>query len=120
MALFDQQYPKWNSDPDRVDFAVFVAIGASGAVGTITGTPGFTFTRTGAGTYTFTMPKSVSVFIEGATVDSGAAAVSVSFTALSAANGTGTLVTRAPGGAAADITSGGTLMLSGTAQYKGV
>lgn len=120
MATFDQQYTKSHTDPERVDFCINVAIGATGAVGTITGTAGFALTRTGVGTYTVTMPKSNMIHMVGSTVDSGAAAVSVSVTALSAANGTATVVTRAPGGAAADVTSGGTLTLMGTIAYKGV
>lgn len=119
-GAFDTQYPKYHADPNRVDVALKMAIGASGAPGAITGTSGFAFTRTGAGTYTFTYPKCPDINLVGSTVDSGAAAVSVSFTALNPSAGTGTMVTRAPGGAAADVSSGGSVSILGTVQYTSI
>jgi hypothetical protein len=117
---FDNQYPKSHTNPERVDFALRLSIGGTGAPGAIAGTAGFAFTRTGVGTYTFTCPPCVDMNIVANTVDSAAAAVSASFTALNPSAGTGTMVTRAPGGAAADVTSGGTVNIIGTVKYKAV
>lgn len=122
MAFGDQaQYPKWHFDPDRCDFAFNLPIGATGAPGTIEGTPGFTFTRTGAGTYTGTFPKAVSIYFAAPSVISAAGTViDATFTALSAANGTFALTTRNAAGTATDPANGDILTFTGSVKMKAV
>lgn len=107
-----------NLQPNLVEVAGRVAIGSTGAVGTITG-KGFTVARTGAGLYTITLTAKASIVpdIIHAAVDVGFATGSTTFQAKVLTIVPGTCVITVQTSAlsapntAADPTSGAFLLL---------
>jgi hypothetical protein len=84
-----------------------VAIGGTGAVGAITGCPGFSYTRTGTGAYTMVFPACVDALILPSFISAaGPTIFDITVTAMSATAGTATFQTRNAAGAATDPASG--------------
>lgn len=84
-------------------------IGSTGAVGTLSGDPGFTVTRDSQGTYSITFPPCSSCVVECIPVSATPTIISTVCTAKSATSGTATFETHNEAAAATDPASGDTL-----------
>lgn len=106
-------YTKKSAKRDRYTFIADQAIGAAGAVGTLTADdPGITVAKNaGAGTYDITFPKCLAARIFATLVSAAGTVKITNLATISATAGTAQLITSAPGGAATNPANGDVIQL---------
>jgi len=106
-------YPSHSAKRDRVLVAASQAIGAAGAVGTLTADdPGVTVTKNAAaGTYDVVFPKAIAAKIVPVVKSAAGTVVGAYLTAYSASAGTAQVVTTAGDGTATNPANGDELHL---------
>jgi hypothetical protein len=119
VAIVSHLYPSQNTQPRLVEIFGNVAIGGSGAVGTIKG-KGFTVARTGTGLYTITVtaqgnkvPDILNAWVD-VIFATGTATLTAKILTLAPSTGTVTIqtATAAAPNTAADPTSGAILQIN--------
>ena len=99
-------YPASAANPDVVIAAVTLNIGGSGAVSSVSGSPGISASNTGTGTFSLTYPPCIDAVIQLTLQSASSTVEEIIMTARNASAGTATIQTQVSGGTATNPASG--------------